>query len=50
MSRKRMYHYIMSLRLKRGEELAIKRYAKRHKLGVAEAIRQLVERALNEEK
>jgi hypothetical protein len=48
MPRKRVYHYIMSLRLKCAEELAVKAYAKRHELGVAEVIRLLVKRGLDD--
>ncbi len=48
--KRRIYHYVMTLRLKREEELAIKAYAKRHKLGVAEAVRELIAKALEQDK
>ena len=46
MPKPRIYHYAMTLRLKREQQQAIKAYAKQHKLGLAEAIRELVNKGL----
>ena len=47
MPKPRIYHYAMTLRLKRKQQQAIQAYAKQRKLGLAEAIRELVEQALD---